>query len=172
MTEVAEKTFDIREYTQAKLRTLMSIEFEGIQPEAVFETMGDPARITDWYLLAKDVKIHPPGPDGEANFNVEFVFFGDVYEEILLWDLPRRYVYLAKGEDFPIKDYVAMIEVDETGSNKGIMRWTTYFDVIEGDHNQRILPVILPAINAHSAERLAQLIGGVSVNTDSNFEGF
>ena len=172
MTDPAQRAFDIRDYTQAQLRMLMTIEFEGMSPEQVFDTMGDPARITDWYLLAKEVKIHPPGPDGEANFNVEFVFFGDVFEEILLWDLPNRYVYRAQGDDFPIKDYVALIEVDQTGPTKGVMRWGAYFDVIDGDHNQRILPVILPAINARSAELLAPLIGGVGHSLESNFEGF
>ena len=172
MTEISAQAFDISDYTAANLRMLMTIEFEGIDPGRVFETMGDPARVTDWYLLAKDVKIHPPGPDGEANFNVEFVFFGDVFEEILLWDLPHRYVYRAQGDEFPIKDYVALIEIDQTGPKQGVMRWGAYFDVIDGDHNQRILPVILPAINARSAELLAPLIGGTSHSIESNFERF
>ena len=114
MTEIAAQPFDISDYTPANLRMLMTIEFEGIDPGQVFETMGDPARVTDWYLLAKDVKIHPPGPDGEANFNVEFVFFGDVFEEILLWDLPHRYVYRAQGDEFPIKGGIIYLVFPET----------------------------------------------------------
>jgi hypothetical protein len=172
MNDTATQEFDISQYTRAKLRLSTTIEYEGIEPEAVFETMGDPERITDWYLLAKTVKIHPPGPDGETNFNVEFVFFGDVYEEILLWDVPHRYVYLAKGDDFPIKDYVAMIEVEPTGRSKGVMRWTAYFDEIEGEHNKRILPIIFPPINNKSAELLAGLIGGVRHSVECFFEDF
>ncbi len=169
MKEQQTDTFDIRAYTRADLRLRMTIEFEGTPPEQVFEVMGDPERITDWYLLAKTVKMHPPGPDGEMNFNVEFTFFGDVYEEILLMDMPRRYVYLARGDEFPIKDYVAMIEVDAKGPDRGVMRWTAYFDDIEGEHFQRLLPVILPAINQRSGELLSPLIGGVSLEVESFF---
>ena len=169
MPKSAVNKFNIREYTQAQLRLLMSIKFEGKSPEQVFEIMGDPQRITDWYLLAKAVKLHPPGPDGKVNFNVEFVFFGDVYEEILHWDVPRRYVYVATGQEFPIKDYVGEIIVEQTGPDSGVMHWSAYFDDIEGDYNQRILPLILPPIYEGSANLLASLIGGVSYDVQSNF---
>jgi hypothetical protein len=49
------------------------------------------------------------------------------------------------------------------------MIWRQYFDEIEGEHNQRILPVILPPINRVSLERLATLIGGSSVAVDEHF---
>lgn len=87
-----------------------------------------------------------------------FTFFGDVYEEVLHWDPPHRYVYLARGDDFPVKDYIAQIEVFEMADYKGIMRWNVYCDVIEGDHFQKILPVMLPAINEASIHALAPLI--------------
>jgi hypothetical protein len=144
------------------------IDFAGTSADEVFDVMGDPARITDWYLLAKSVKMHPVEEGDEQTFNVEFTFFGDVFEEILYWDPPRRYVYLARGDDFPIRDYVASIEVTERPGG-GTMSWKIYFDQIEGEHFQRILPVILPAINEASMEKLSGLIGGVSCHVDNHF---
>ena len=77
--------------------------------------MGDPDKIPEWYLLAKEVKIHQAVDGEEPNFNVEFTFFGDVFEEILFWDAPNRYVYQATGKDFPITDYVSEICVESQG---------------------------------------------------------
>ena len=165
---MTEEAFDISDYTRASLRMDARIEYRGKSAEEVFDIMGDPERITDWYLLAKTVKMHPAVEGEEQNFNVEFTFFGDVFEEILHWDPPRRYVYLARGEDFPIRDYVACIEVTEQPDG-GLMSWKIYSDVIEGEHFQRILPVILPAINKASMEKLSELIGGVSCQVDSYF---
>ena len=166
---MAEDTvFDIRDYTRASLRMDARIEYRGKSAEEVFDIMGDPERIIDWYLLAKTVKMHPAVAGEQQNFNVEFTFFGDVFEEILHWDPPRRYVYLASGEDFPVRDYVACIEVTEQPGG-GLMSWKIYSDVIEGEHFQRILPVILPAINKASMEKLSELIGGVSCQVDSYF---
>lgn len=163
-------SFDIGAYTGAGLRMDARIEFRGKTAAEVFDIMGDPERITDWYLLAKTVKMHPQLEGEEQNFNVEFTFFGDVFEEILHWDPPRRYVYLAKGDDFPIKDYVACIEIDEKTADSGVMSWKIYCDIIEGEHYQRILPVMLPAINQASMEKLSELIGGVSCRVDSYFD--
>ena len=165
-----EEDFDITQYTTATLRMDARIEFCDKSAEEVFDIMGDPERITDWYLLAKTVKMHPPVEGEEQSFNVEFTFFGDVFEEILHWDPPRRYVYLAKGDDFPIRDYVACIEVTEDAEGGGLMSWKIYSDIIEGEHFQRILPVILPAINQASMEKLSDLIGGVSCQVHSYFE--
>jgi hypothetical protein len=161
--------FDMSPYTSAPRRLDMSIRFSGRTPAEVFEIMGDPERITDWYLLAREVQMLPPGDDGSANFDVVFTFFGQVHEEILHWDVPHRYVYKAVGDGFPIKDYIALIEIRETGPGEGVMIWRQYFDEIEGEHNQRILPVILPPINRVSLERLATLIGGSSVAVDEHF---
>jgi hypothetical protein len=162
--------FDIHEFTTATLRMDAQIEYRGKSAQEVFDIMGDPERITDWYLLAKTVKMHPLVEGQEQTFNVEFTFFGDVFEEILHWDPPRRYVYLAKGEDFPIRDYVACIEVSENPGCGGVMSWKIYSDVIEGEHFQRILPVMLPAINQASMEKLSGLIGGISCQVHSYFE--
>lgn len=161
--------FDIKAYTSATLRMDARIEYRDMSAAEVFDVMGDPERITDWYLLAKTVKMHPQVSGEDQTFNVEFTFFGDVFEEILYWDPPRRYVYLAKGDDFPIKDYVACIEVVENPEGGGTMSWKIYSDVIEGEHFQRILPVMLPAINEASMENLSKLIGGVSCHVDSYF---
>jgi hypothetical protein len=161
--------FDISTYTLAKLRMDARIKYQGKTAAEVFEIMGDPLYITDWYLLAKSVKMHPKVEGEEQTFNVEFTFFGDVFEEILHWDPPHRYVYLAKGEDFPIKDYVACIEVTEDSENSGTMSWQIYCDHIEGEHYQRILPVMLPAINQASMEKLCDLIGGVSCVVEDHF---
>jgi hypothetical protein len=162
--------FDITAYTRATLRMDARIEYRGKTAAEVFQIMGDPNRITDWYLLAKSVKMHPRADDEEQTFNVEFTFFGDVFEEILHWDPPHRYVYVAKGDDFPMKDYVACIEVDEDTDTSGVMRWAIYSDVIEGEHFQRILPVMLPAINEASMHKLSELIGGISCDVRSYFE--
>lgn len=159
--------FKMLPYTDASLRLDMRIQFQGKTPEEVFEIMGDPERITDWYLLAKKVLLHPPNDDGQVDFDVEFAMFGLVREEILHWELPLRYVYSAKGKDFPIKDYVALIEIRQTGKDEGELIWQQYFDLIEGEHNRRLLPVILPPINEQSLNCLAELIGGTSVKLQS-----
>jgi hypothetical protein len=100
---------------------------------------------------------------------VVFAFFGQVHEEILHWDMPHRYVYKAFGDGFPIKDYVALIDIRETGPSEGIMIWRQYFDEIEGEHNRQILPVILPPISQASLERLAAMIGGTAVEVVDHF---
>lgn len=141
----------------------MRVPFSGVTPSQVFEIMGDPMRVKDWYLLAKDVVLHEPDADGQVNFDVDFMLFGLVREEILHWDVPTRYVYRAVGDDFPIRDYVAMIEIEQTGPEEGVMVWRQYFDQIEGEHNQRVIPVILPPLNEASLERLAPMIGGNDV---------
>lgn len=170
MSSTAKDKFNISQYTTATLRMDASIRYRGKTAAEVFEIMGDPQRITDWYLLAKTVKMHPKIEGEEQTFNVEFTFFGDVFEEILHWDPPHRYVYLARGEDFPMKDYVACIEVNEDTDNSGTMRWAIYSDVIEGEHFQRILPVILPPINEASMHKLSELMGGISCEVQSYFE--
>lgn len=159
--------FDIAAYTTSPLKLDMRVNFRGMSPEEVFVVMGDPERIKDWYLLAKEVHLHEPDADGQVNFDVEFVLFGVVKEEILHWDMPVRYVYRAYGDDFPIRDYVALIEIQQTGDNKGVMIWQQYFDEIDGDHSQKILPVILPPLNKASLERLAPMIGGTRVELES-----
>lgn len=161
--------FDVATLTQATLRMEMTVAFSGHTPAEVFAFIGDPQRITDWYLLAKAVHMRPPGQDGQQDFDVEFAFFGLVREEILHWDAPRRYVYKAAGDEFPILDYAAMIEIDQTGEREGLMRWTQYFDEIRGEQNRRLLPLILPPINAASLKRLAGFIGGYQTEVKSFF---
>ena len=161
--------FSIKDYTSAGLRLESCIRYQGKSAEDVFDIMGDPERIPDWYLLAKQVKIHESPTGGAQNFNVEFTFFGDVFEEILHWDPPNRYVYAARGNEFPMRDYVACIELEEASAMSGIMRWQIYSDVIEGEHFQRILPVILPVINEVSMHKLSDLIGGVECTVESFF---
>ena len=162
-----QEQFDIASYTTAPLKLDMRVRFKGKSPDEVFDIMGDPERVKDWYLLAKDVHLHEPDADGQVNFDVEFVLFGVVKEEILLWDVPTRYVYRAYGDGFPIKDYIALIEIQQTGDDEGVMIWRQYFDEIEGHHNQLILPVILPPLNQASLERLAPMIGGTDVEMDN-----
>lgn len=161
------QAFDIAAFTTAPLKLDMRIRFRGKSPEEVFAIMGDPERIKDWYLLAKDVHVHEPGDDGQADFDVEFLLFGIVKEEILYWDMPTRYVYRAKGDDFPIRDYVASIEIEAKGSGEGVMIWRQYFDDIEGERNRKIIPVILPPLNKASLEQLAPMIGGTDVELTS-----
>ena len=166
---MATSNFDMSMYTSATLRMDARIHYLDKTAAEVFEIMGDPERITDWYLLAKSVKMHPQVAGQAQSFNVEFTFFGDVFEEILHWDPPSRYVYLAKGDEFPIKDYVAKIEVTEKDSNSGDLSWQIFFDDVKGEHFQRILPVILPEINRVSMNKLAELLGGGSCQVDSYF---
>lgn len=92
-----------------------------------------------------------------------------MFEEILHWDPPHRYVYLDQGEDFPIRDYVACLEVTEEAPGHGTPRWAIYCDRIEGEHYQRILPVMLPAINEASMRKLSDLIGGVDCVVENHF---
>ena len=164
----ANDSFDIRPYTRASLRMEMRVPFRGHSPDDVFEIMGDPNRIKDWYLLAREVTIHEAPDDGQPDFDVDFMLFGRVTEEILLWDMPRRYVYKAHGEDFPIRDYVALIEIIPE-KDGGVLLWQQYFDDIEGEHNRLVLPVILPPLNKASLERLAPMIGGTSVSMRAEF---
>ena len=156
--------FDITAYTDAPLKMSSIIDFEGYSCQQVFDIMGDPDKIPEWYLLAKEVKIHDSTEGEKPSFNVEFTFFGDVFEEILFWDAPNRYVYKATGKDFPITDYIAEIYVESHGKNVGKMTWNIYYSKISGEHFQKILPIILPVINRKSMERLSPLIGGKTVS--------
>jgi hypothetical protein len=135
------------------------IEYSGYTAEQVFAILGEPDRITDWYLLAKQVHKDPESD----NFKVEFTFFGVVDETILHWDPPYRYVYSAAGADFPIQDYIAEIRIDSHGEDSGVLTWTIYFDDIEGEEFQRVLPIMITSINEASMHQLAKLIGGHTV---------
>ena len=161
--------FDMSPYCDSMLKLDMSISFEGLSPAETFQIMGDPKLLKTWYLLVEDVHIHPPKSNGESDFDVDFFLFGRVHEEILYWDEPNQYVYRASGDDFPIKNYVALIEVQKKGPQEGVMIWRQYFDEIEGLSNQRLLPVILPAINEFSLKKLAKLIGGTEITIESHF---
>ena len=86
--------FDMSPFTSAPLRLDMHIRFSGKAPDEVFAIMGDPQRIKDWYLLAKDVHLHEPDANGQVQFDVEFAFFGLVLEEIL-----RTYMQSAQLPD-------------------------------------------------------------------------
>ncbi len=163
-------SFDIREFTHASLRMETQIHYAESSAQRVFDVLGDPKLIPEWYLLAKAVHLQEALPGADAPFTVEFTFFGHVHEEILHWDPPHRYVYLAQGDDFPIKDYVACIEVEQRGENQGTMHWRIYCDKIDGSHYQRVLPVMLPAINKASMEKLCPLIGGVEIQVASYFD--
>ena len=159
--------FDVTPHTTATERMRATITYEGLTPGQVFEVVGDPDRITDWMLLAEDVRIHPAEPGQDPTFNVVFAFFGDVYEEVLHWDPPARYVYLAQGPQFPIKDYIGRIEVHETGPGRGEMIWAFYYDRIEPQVYEPLIPLMLPPIIEASVERLAPLIGGTKVRFES-----
>ena len=148
-----------------------TIEFEDTTPDQVFEIMGDPDRITDWYLLAERVRMHPAGPDGSQTFDVVFTFFGEVFEEVLEWNPPRSYSYQARGPKFPISDYQAEIAVKASGSREGVLHWRMYFDHIEGENFRRILPVMLPPVMEESIVRLSKLIGGVRHSFKHDFTG-
>ncbi|MEX0275326.1 MAG: SRPBCC family protein [Flavobacteriaceae bacterium] len=155
--------FDSKKYTRAPLKIEALIHFHGKSSKEVFEILGDPELITNWFLLAQNVRIHPPNEKGEKTFNVEFTFFGDVFEEILEWIPEKRYVYTAKGLNFPIKDYVACMQVQETEEEKGILSWKIFYSQINGEHYQKIIPVILPPIIEESFNQLCSLIGGTKV---------
>ena len=155
-------------FTSASLKLVSSVEYFGLSGQEVFDVLGDPEQITDWYPLAKSVVLGP-GEGSDQQFDVEFTFFGLVSEQVLHWDPPHRYIYQAVGEDFPIKDYVADIAVAETGSQQGTLTWSVYFDTIEGSEFQRLLPVILPAINEAGMANLSAILGNGSYSVASYF---
>ena len=160
--------FAIGDYTSAPLRLDMQVRFTNQSPATVFDVMGDPAQIQNWYVLAKDTVVDEQTAEKELQFEVDFILFGKVREEVLLWEPPQRYVYRAFGEHFPFKDYVALIEVEETAPNSGILRWQQFFTEIEGEDNQRLLSVILPHLNEVSLQRLATMINGSDVSVVSH----
>ena len=160
--------FAIGDYTSAPLRLDMKVRFTNQSPATVFDVMGDPAQIQNWYVLAKDTVVDEQTTEDELQFEVDFILFGKVREEVMLWNPPQRYVYRAFGEHFPFKDYVALIEVEETAPNTGVLRWQQYFTEIEGEDNQRLHSVILPHLNEVSLQRLATLINGSDVSVVSH----
>ena len=161
----------IKTFTSALAREISTIEFSGMTGDEVFELLGDPARIPDWFVLANSVSQQETDPNTEASFIVDFTFFGEVVEEVLFWDEPRKYIYRASGPDFPIKDYVAEISIEMTGPYEGTLSWKMYFDKIDGARYLKCIPVILPAIVQASIERLPELIGGGRVTHRSNYKG-
>jgi uncharacterized protein YndB with AHSA1/START domain len=160
--------FAIGNYTSAPLRLDMQLRFTNQSPATVFDVMGDPAQIQNWYVLAKDTVVDERTAKDELQFEVDFILFGKVKEEVMLWNPPQRYVYRAFGEHFPFKDYVALIEVEETAPNSGLLRWQQFFTEIEGEDNQRLHSVILPHLNEVSLQRLATLINGSDVSVVSH----
>ena len=159
---------DISQFTNAPLRLSSEVSYVGFSADEVFDLLGDPKKITDWYPLAKSVVLGP-GSGSEQQFDVEFTFFGLVSEQVLHWDPPNRYIYQAVGPDFPIKDYIADIAVEETGFQRGILKWSVYFDTIEGPEFQRLLPVILPAINKAGMANLSAMLGNQPYSVVSYF---
>ena len=160
--------FAIGDYTSAPLRLDMQVRFTNQSPATVFDVMGDPAQIQNWYVLAKDTVVEEQTAEDKLQFEVDFILFGKVREEVMLWNPPQRYVYRAFGEHFPFKDYVALIEVEETAPNTGVLRWQQFFTEIEGEDNQRLLSVILPHLNEVSLQRLATMINGSDVSVVSH----
>jgi len=159
--------FTIGDYTSAPLRLDMQVRFTNQSPATVFDMMGDPAQIQNWYVLAKDTVVDEQTTEDELQFEVDFILFGKVREEVMLWNPPQRYVYRAFGEHFPFRDYVALIEVEETAPNTGVLRWQQYFTEIEGEDNQRLHSVILPHLNEVSLQRLATVLNGSDVSVVS-----
>ena len=160
--------FAIGDYTSAPLRLDMQVRFTNQSPATVFDVMGDPAQIQNWYVLAKDTVVDEQTAQDKLQFEVDFILFGKVREEVMLWNPPQRYVYRAFGEHFPFADYVALIEVEETAPNTGVLRWQQFFTEIEGEDNQRLLSVILPHLNEVSLQRLATMINGSDVSVVSH----
>ena len=151
------------------LRMEATVVFSGYSAGQVFDIMGDPARITDWYLLAKSVRVEDPAL-ADQPFIVDFTLFGEVTEQVLFWDPPRSYIYIARGEDFPIQDYHAEISVEKNDADSGMLFWRVYFDRVSGSHQQRLLPVILPPVTEASIQRLSQMIGGAECSLVSDFK--
>ncbi|MEY8199033.1 MAG: SRPBCC family protein [Colwellia sp.] len=156
-------TFNIKKYTKAPLKAEYKIHFEGYSAQEVFDILANPELITEWYLLAEDVRIPPPQKGEQACFNISLTFFGEVYEEILHWEPPLRYVYSEQGPNFPIKDYVAEIEVIADENNNGVMTWRLFYQNIDGPKFKHIIPVLIPAMNEASMHKLSEFIGGTKV---------
>jgi hypothetical protein len=109
---------DIKQFTTAPLRMQIEVEYKGKTPTEIFQIIGSPELIPQWYILAKRTIMNPSKGE-EMSFHVEFTIFGEVYEEVLLWEEPNRYIYMAKGENFPLRGYTALIEVFDTEEGKG-----------------------------------------------------
>ena len=84
--------FTIVDYTSAPLRLDMQVRFTNQSPATVFDVMGDPAQIQNWYVLAKDTVVDEQTTEDELQFEVDFILFGKVREEVMLWNPPQRYV--------------------------------------------------------------------------------
>jgi hypothetical protein len=148
---------ELARHTESPCAITCTVDFEGHEPEEVFEIMGDPSRIPDWFLLARAVRESPQ----QSGFIVDFVLFGEVEEQILHLAPPDCYVYSARGSGFPILDYVAMIEVQGDGNGCGTMRWSLHYSQFVDATSERVIDGIMPAVMKSSMERLAPLIGGV-----------
>ena len=160
---------DLMTFTTAPRRLTARLSYQGHTSAQVFDLIGDPDRIPDWYVLAESIRHYPPTPEGEARFNVVFTFFGEVEETILHWAPPHRYVYRAIGPDFPIQDYVAELSVIPDGETSGTLGWDIYFDTVDTAQSARVLSIILPELNKSSLSKLASMLGGQLLSHDSNF---
>ena len=68
--------FAIEDYTSAPLRLDMQVRFTNQSPATVFNVMGDPAKIQNWYVLAKNTVVDEQTTEGELQFEVDFILFG------------------------------------------------------------------------------------------------
>ena len=78
---------DISQFTNAPLRLSSEVSYAGFSADEVFDLLGDPKKITDWYPLAKSVLMHDDDPTGQA-FDVEFTFFGRVSKKFFIGSHP------------------------------------------------------------------------------------
>ena len=106
--------------------------------------------------------MHQPNNDSSSSFNLEFTFFGDVFEKIIEWNPPIRYVYSAQKDGFPIKNYLGHFEIYKVRRDKGTLKWNMHYSHIEGQHYKKIIPVILPPIIEESINLLSPMVSGVS----------
>ena len=60
--------FAIGDYTSAPLRLDMQVRFTNQSPATVFDVMGDPAQIQNWYVLAKDTVVDEQTTEDELQF--------------------------------------------------------------------------------------------------------
>ena len=129
----------------------MQVRFTNQSPATVFDVMGDPAQIQNWYVLAKDTVVDEQTAEDKLQFEVDFILFGKVREEVMLWNPPQRYVYRAFGEHFPFRDYVALIESRRDGTQ---YRRTQVAAVLYGDRGRR-QPAVCSQSFCRTSTRLA-----------------
>ena len=131
--------FTIGDYTSAPLRLDMQVRFTNQSPATVFDVMGDPAQIQNWYVLAKDTVVDEQTTEDELQFEVDFILFGKVREKSCCGNPPQRYVYQGVRRALPTSEtMLPSLRSKRRHPTPAYSGWQQYFTEIEGEDNQRL----------------------------------